>query len=151
VEISVPNGTSSWLVNLCTWVWGHWNHVGACWITLCGFVCSGVIWAGSGGRTHSTTCRTVLEGGGGPLSTKWNYSHGWSHLSTWVWTPGTILVPVGSLSVVSGQCELFFGLDLVVGPTPPPGTVLEGGGGPFSCTKWNYSSWLINHLGLGPC
>jgi hypothetical protein len=34
---------------------GHWNHIGACWITLCGFLCSGELFgAGSGGRTSTT-------------------------------------------------------------------------------------------------
>jgi hypothetical protein len=80
------------------------------------FVCSGVLWAGSGG--YPPPAGTVLEGGGDSL-----VPNGTIHImviSTWVRSPaGTILVPVGSLCVAF-CAVVFFGLDLVVGPTPPP-------------------------------
>jgi hypothetical protein len=47
VEVAERSGTKwnfSWLVNLSTWVWSHWNHIGACW-ALCGFLWSVVFGA----------------------------------------------------------------------------------------------------------
>jgi hypothetical protein len=98
----VPNGTSSWLVNHFTWVWSPWNHVGACWITLCGFLCSGVTW---GWITRLRTLHHQLNG----LGRWWSYflPNG-TILMDFVppfplgsGVPGTILVAVGALCDVS--------------------------------------------------
>jgi hypothetical protein len=73
--------------------------------------------------------RTVLEGGGGPLSTGTILMVGQPfHLGLESLEPYWCLLDHFVWFLVCS--ELFFGLDLVVGPTPPHGTVLEGGGGP---------------------
>jgi hypothetical protein len=55
---------------------------------------------------------------------------------------GNHVWPVACWITLCGLCAVVFGAGSVVGPTPPPGTVLEGGGG--TSLEWNYSSWLVN-------
>jgi hypothetical protein len=75
-----------WLVNLSTWL-RPWNHIGACWITLCGFSVQCVFFmAGSGGRTHSTTWNGLGRWWRSFCCTKWNYSSWLVNLFTWVWS-----------------------------------------------------------------
>jgi hypothetical protein len=136
-----------WLVNLFTWVWSHWNHGGVLLEALCVFLCSSGVSLGLDLVVGPLHHLEVLEGG---WRSFFLYQNGTSsclvHHFTWVWNPWNVLVPVGSLCVVSVQW-CYLGLDLAVGPTPPPGTCLEGGGGP-SC-KWNYSGWSTFSLGSG--
>jgi hypothetical protein len=74
---------------------------GACWITLCGFLCSGCSGAGFGGRTlhHQNGLgrwwRSSVPNGTIP--------HGWSTISTWVWSHWNHMVPVGGTLCVSVQ------------------------------------------------
>jgi hypothetical protein len=138
---------SSWLVHLFHLGLSPWNHIGACWITLCFFLCSGVIWAGSGGGTHSTT-RTVLEGGGGP-SVVPNGTFLMVHLSTWVWSLEPCWCLLDHFVWFSVQL-CYLGLDL--GRTHS--TTWNGLGRwwrSFSCTNGTIPhGWSTFHLGLGP-
>jgi hypothetical protein len=125
-----------------------WNHIGACWILCVVFVQWYCCWeAGSGGRTHH-------------LERSWKVVEVLSlyqmELPIMVGQPFHLGLVPGTMwclleHFVWFLCSVcYLGLDLVVGPTPPPGTgwkVVEV----LTCTKWNYSSWLFTiALGSGP-
>jgi hypothetical protein len=105
-----------------------WNHIGACWM-LCVVLCAVVLFgAGSGGWDplhHLERSWKVVEVL--LLHQMELFPHGWS---TFPLGSGS-LEPYGACWItLCGFVWCYLGLDLVVGPSTPPGTVLEGGGGP---------------------